>query len=121
MVCEIGTVDGTARAFVGRGSAAEVQKCYADWALVCVLGQFERGLLVGAAGGDAFTHLAARDAIGSMVLAGVPPGFRLAVVALDPFMVTVYDAVVVEAGRRGLVARRFRDEEEALKWLAAPP
>lgn len=64
-------------------------------------------MLVARSAGDAFTHLAAGDSIGSMVPAGVPAGFRLAVVALDAHMVAVYDAAVMEARRQGLEARRF--------------
>lgn len=119
-VCQIGTVDGIVRGIVRGGSAAEIQKCYADWALACLLGQFRRALLVGVGHGDAFSHLAARDAIAAMALAGVPAGFRVAVVALDAHLIAVYDTAVVEAGRRGIEARRFADEAQAVKWLGTP-
>jgi hypothetical protein len=35
-------------------------------------------------------------------------------------MIAIYDAAVVEAGRRGIQARRFRTEEEATAWLVSP-
>jgi hypothetical protein len=64
--------------------------------------------------------LAGRDSLRAIALAGVPPGFRLAFVALSSDMIAIYDAAVVEAGRRGIQARRFRTEEEAAAWLVSP-
>lgn len=120
-VCEIGIVEDCVRGVVGRGHAGEIQRCYEDWACACLLGNYRRALLIGTSKGEAFAHLAARDAIASMVLAGVPAGFRLAMVAESAQLIAVYDAVVVEAGRRGLEARRFHDEGEALAWLKSAP
>jgi hypothetical protein len=56
-----------------------------------------------------------------MSVAGVPAGFRLALVAQDARLIAIYDAVVVEATRRGIEARRFRSEEEAAAWLGSQP
>ena len=116
-VCEIGIVGDYVRAAVGPGSAGEIQKCYQDWACACLLGEYRRALLVGTSRGDEFAHLAARDAIASMALAGIPPQFRLAVVARNALLIAVYDAVVVAARRHGIDARCFQDEEDAVKWL----
>ena len=118
-ICEIGTAEGICRAFVGPAQASRVRQCYEDWACACVLGEFRKALLIGRSDSDAFTHLAARDAIASMVLAGIPADFRLAVVALSANLIAVYDAVIVEANRRGLQARRLLNEAEASKWLHA--
>lgn len=115
--CEIRTVDGCVRACVGRGHAREIQKCYQDWASASLCADARCGLLVGTSDGDAFVHLAARDAIASMALAGLPAGFRIAVVALNAPLIAIYDAVVVEALRRGIEARRFLDEASAVGWL----
>jgi hypothetical protein len=38
-------------------------------------------------------------------------------VAETPDLIAVYDAAVVEAGRCGIEARRFRSVEEAEQWL----
>jgi len=119
-VCAIGTVGDYVRADVGPGHAGEIQKCYQDWACACVRGKHRRALLVGTSRGDDFAHLAARDAIASMAVAGIPAQFRLAVVARSVLLITVYDAVVVAARRQGIDARRFQDEEEAVKWLRGP-
>lgn len=120
-ICDITTVDGCVRGRVGPGHAREVQKCYQDWARACVSEGARCGLLVGTADGDAFVHLAARDAIASMALAGLPAGFRLAVVALNAPLIAIYDAVVVEAARRGVEARRFQDDAAAFAWLVPQP
>ncbi len=116
-VCEIAIVGDYVRASVGPGSAGEIQQCYQDWACACLLGEYRRALLVGASLGDEFAHLAARDAVASMVLAGIPPQFRLAVVARNAHLIAVYDAVIVAALRQGIDARRFQDEADAVRWL----
>jgi len=120
-VCEIGIVDDCVRADVGPGHAGEIQKCYEDWACACLDGKRKRALLVGTSQGDEFAHLAARDAIASMAIAGIPAGFRLAVVARNVLLIAIYDAVVVAARRHGIDARRFQDEEEAVRWLGEGP
>lgn len=119
-VCEI-TVNDYVRADVGPGSAGEIQQCYQDWAFACLDGTCQRALLVGTSQGDEFAHLAARDAIASMAIAGIPAGFRLAVVARNVLLITVYDAVVVAARRHGIDARRFQEEKEAVQWLGSGP
>lgn len=120
-VCEISIVDDYVRADVGPASAGEIQQCYQDWAYACLGGQYRRALLVGTSRGDEFAHLAARDAIASMALAGIPSQFRLAVVAHSVLLIAVYDAVVVAARRHGIDGRRFQEEEEAVQWLGATP
>ena len=120
-ICEISTVGGCVRGSVGRGHAHEIQKCYGDWARACLSEDVRCALLVGASDGDAFVHLAARDAIASMALAGLPERFRIAVVALNAQLIAVYDAVVVAAERRGIEARRFQDEASATGWLGQRP
>ena len=75
-------------------------------------------LIVGVSNGDAFNHLALRDALRSMSVAGLPPDFRLAVVAGTPDLIAVFDAAVVEAGRCSIDARRLLTVAEAEGWLA---
>ena len=116
--CDIRPANHHVRAFVGAGLAHEVQECYRSFVNECLQRQCQRALIVGESGADAFVHLAARDAIHSMVVAGVPAGFRLAFVAADPGMIAVYDAAVVEARRNGMEARRFSDEASAERWLS---
>ncbi|HET7366346.1 MAG TPA: hypothetical protein VFJ70_22440 [Burkholderiales bacterium] len=105
------------RATVGPGLADEVQECYRTLANECLVRQCNRMLVIGVATIDPFYHLAGRDALRSLALAGVPADFRLALVAKSATLIAVYDAAVVEAGRLGLEARRFMTEEEAERWL----
>ena len=120
-VCEITIVDDYVRADAGPGHAGEIQKCYEDWACACLGGKYRRALLVGTSQGDEFAHLAARDAIASMALAGNPAEFRLAVVARNVLLIAIYDAVVVAARRQGMDARRFQDDKDAVQWLRGGP
>jgi hypothetical protein len=115
--CEIGQDDRYLRATVGPGLADEVQECYRSLATECLVRQCNRVLVIGIATVDPFYHLAARDALRSLALAGVPADFRLALVAKSATLIAVYDAAVVEAGRLGLDARRFITEEDAERWL----
>ena len=105
------------RASVGPGLANEVQERYRAIVHECLQQHASRALITGRAGVDAFNHLALRDALRSMSVAGVPAKFRIALVAETPDLIAVYDAAVVEAGRCGIEARRFHSVEEAERWL----
>jgi hypothetical protein len=105
------------RVAVGPALPDEVQDCYHAFANECVTRNCKRVLIIGNAKIDAFSHLALRDVLRSMALAGVPADFRLAVVADTANLIAVYDAAVVEAGRLGLDARRFMSEQDAASWL----
>lgn len=110
---------GYIRVSVGSGLAQQVQQCYRTFVNECLQRGYSRALILGAARYDAFYHLALRDALRSMSVAGLPSGFRLALVASTPDLIAVYDAALVEAGRCGIEARRFRDEAAAAGWLAS--
>jgi len=115
--CEIAQGDRYLRATVGPGLADEVQECYRTLANECLVRQCKRVLVIGVATIDPFYHLAGRDALRALALAGVPADFRLALVAKSATLIAVYDAAVVEASRLGLEARRFTSEEDAERWL----
>jgi hypothetical protein len=115
--CEIEQGERYVRATIGPGLADEVQECYRSLANECLVRQCNRTLIIGMATVDPFYHLACRDALRSLALAGVPADFRLALVAKSATLIAVYDAAVVEAGRLGLDVRRFQSEEEAERWL----
>jgi hypothetical protein len=115
--CEIEHGEHYLRGVVGPGLAAEVQECYRTLANECLQRSCTRVLVIGRATWDAFSHLAGRDALRSMAVAGVVAGFRLALVAETADLIAVYDAAVVEATRCGLEARRFQSEAEAASWL----
>ena len=105
------------RVAVGPALSDEVQECYHAFANECVTRTCNRVLIIGNAKIDAFSHLALRDVLRSMALAGVPAGFRLAVVANTANLIAVYDTAVVEAGRLGIDAKRFMTEQDAARWL----
>jgi hypothetical protein len=115
--CDIVRTEHHLRAHVGAGLANEVQECYRALATACLQGGCHRVLVLGHSTIDSFYHLALRDALRSIALAGVPDDFRLAVVALTPNLIAVYDAAVLEAQRLGLEARRFMSEQDAEGWL----
>jgi hypothetical protein len=119
VTCEIVRKPGWLRVSVGLALADKVQECYRAAAMECLRGPCERVLVLGEAKFDPMAHLAGRDALRSLAVAGVPDGFRLALVALSPNLVRIYDDAVQEAGRLGLEARRFDTEAEAERWLAA--
>jgi hypothetical protein len=115
--CAIERTEGRLRVAVGPALPDEVQECYRAFANECVTGGCNRVLIVGNAKIDAFSHLALRDVLRSMALAGVPVGFRVAVVADTANLIAVYDTAVVEAGRLGIDVRRFLTEQDASRWL----
>jgi len=117
--CAIDRTDGVLRVQVGPGLPDEVQRCYHAIATECVKQACQHVLIIGSSRIDAFSHLALRDVLRAMALAGLPAGFRLAAVAETANLIAVYDAAVVEAGRLGIESRRFMTEEDALRWLAA--
>lgn len=117
--CVIGRENSDLRAIVCSRRAEDVQRCYQAVAEECIRHQCRRVLVLGRSNADAFVHLAGRDALRALVVAGVPAGFRLALVAETADLIAVYDAAVIEAGRRGLVARRFTSEDDAVCWLAS--
>lgn len=118
MVCEIVRESGWLRVSVGPGLADEIQECYRAAAMECLRGHCSRVLVVGHSTFDPMTHLAGRDALRSLALAGAPQDFRLALVALSENLVSIYDDAVLEADRLGLQARRFGSQAEAERWLA---
>jgi hypothetical protein len=117
--CEISAGPNYIRGEVGHGLAVEVQKCYRHFVHECLQRKSTRALIIGQAKWDAFYHLALRDALRSMAMAGLPKGFRLALVAGTPDLIAVYDAALMEALRLGIEAKRFQSEAEAVAWLTS--
>lgn len=117
--CDIYQAAGHMRVIVGSGLAQQVQECYRAFVIECLQRHSTRALICGTATVDAFYHLALRDALRSMAQAGLPDGFRLALIAVTPDLIAVYDAALVEAGRCGIEARRFLTESDAEAWLAS--
>jgi hypothetical protein len=119
--CDIGGNAHYLRGAVGPGLADEVQQCYRAIVNDCLRRHCNRVLIVGKSKGDAFYHLALRDALRSMAVHGLPPDFRVAFVAETADLIAVYDTAVVEAGKHGIDARRFLTELDAGRWLETTP
>jgi acetyl-CoA acetyltransferase len=108
------------RGVVGAGLADEVQECYRAFANEVLRRHCARALVLGQAKVDAFHHLALRDALRAMSVAGLPSEFRIALVAETADLIAIYDTAVVEAARCGIDARRFLTALDAEQWLARP-
>ena len=115
--CDITLVDNCLRAVVGPGLADEIQACYQDIVTECLRRNCSRLLIIGRSRYDPFFHLALRDALSAMAIAGLPAGFKLALVAGNAALIAIYDAVALEAQRRGIDAQRLTDEAKAKEWL----
>jgi hypothetical protein len=118
--CEIVQEEHYLRGVIGPGLAQSIQACYHELFHACVQRDCRRVLVIGKSKWDAFSHLAARDALRSIVLAGLPARFRIAFVPTTAALIAVYDAALVEAWRLGIEAKRFPEEAEAARWLAEP-
>jgi hypothetical protein len=108
------------RANVGYGRRDEVLECYRTIAVLALQHKFTRVLVVGKASGDAVSQLAARDAVIALADFGVPAGFRIAFVALTHETLNAYLHAEIAATDRGIRAKVFRGEEEALRWITEP-
>jgi hypothetical protein len=115
--CAIERTNGRLRVAVGPALADEIQACYRAVANECLTGVCHQVLVIGNAKLDAFSHLALRDVLRAMALAGVPDSFRMAVVADTANLIAVYDTAVVEGGRLNINVRRFMTEDDAARWL----
>ena len=83
------------RCVVGAGMPHQIQECYRTLAEECLRRQGKRVLVIGSGGGDPAVHLAGRDAMKAIAIAGVSPDFKLAVVAATADMVDIYDTAIL--------------------------
>ncbi|HEY5899333.1 MAG TPA: hypothetical protein VIV54_17325 [Burkholderiales bacterium] len=118
--CSVDQVDGYIRAHIGRGSTAQVEECYRTLASIALQHKFDRVLVVGLGAGEPHAHLAARDIVIAFSVIGVPAGFKLAFVPTTDATRNGYRHAEIEASKRGLRAKVFGSEEEAVDWLTQP-
>jgi hypothetical protein len=104
------------RAEVGRGTASEVAQVYRAIAVRCLEQKLSRVLIVVGEDEPAGEH-ALRVAATVMVLAGLPPRFRLALVATSPRVVHTYRNVKRDLTAVGVTTNVFESEEQAARWL----
>jgi hypothetical protein len=77
-------------------------------------------LIVGVGEDHAHSHLAARDALIAIAEIGVPAGFKVALVPRTSATLNGYRHAELEGQRRGLRAKVFKSEAQAIRWLAEP-
>ncbi len=118
--CSIRPAGNMVRAVVGPGSAEEIQDCYRTLAVFCIQSQVHCALVM-SGDGSSTDHLALKDGMSCIAMAGLPMGFQLALVAGQSETQAVYALAEEAAQRSGINARLFKTEEEALSWLNPSP
>jgi hypothetical protein len=108
------------RAYVGPVQPSDVLDCYRTLVVAALEQKFTHVLVVGEAVGDPMSHLAARDAVIAFADIGVPAGFKLAFVPRSYDALNGYRHAEIEAAQRGIRAKIFSEEDEAVHWLTAP-
>ena len=107
------------RAEFGYGTGTEVTELFRSLAASCVQKHWTRVLIV-AGDDDPASQRSLRNALTTMVLAGMSPDFRLAVVAEAPRVAHAYGNFQRDVSAAGIVTRLFDNEEDATGWLADP-
>jgi hypothetical protein len=119
--CEVHGAGVFLRAQIRRAHVHEVQECYRTMAVECIRRGCTRVLVVASESDDVYAHGALRDALCSLSVAGLPAGFRMALVSDSPKVGRIYDAVIAEAVKYGIEARQFAAEPAAVAWLTGHP
>ena len=100
-------------------NGAEVADIFRSFAVHCLQKQINR-VLVRTGVSDLEGEHALRDAFTTIRLAGVPPGFRIALVSQSPMLHSRYRNAQRDLSLAGVAAKLFESEAEAERWLAAP-
>jgi hypothetical protein len=98
----------------------QVEECYRALATRVLEQKLVRVLVVGVGEDHPHSHLAARDALIAMAEIGVPVGFKLAFVPRSDATLNGYRHAEAEARERGIRARVFENEAQAIRWLTEP-
>lgn len=102
----------------GTGAAArELSQLYQDFAVACAERRLERAVVLG--NGDPEDQISLRDAFTALVLAGIAPGFRIALVAGAAPILEAFLALQRDLRRLGVDAAVFGSEDDAHAWLLA--
>lgn len=117
--CSVHEADGHARVDVGGAAPGEVHECYRTVVRLVLRHKFQRVLLIGIAEVDPDSHFVARDVIIALDLIGVPAGFKIAFVPKSDASLDAYREAEMEAKTRGLRAKLFNSEKQAIRWLTA--
>lgn len=107
---------GHLRLEFGYVTVTEIAVLYRALAVTCVQQQITRVLIV-AGDDEPAGERALRNALTMMVLAGVPRGFRLALVAAVPRVANTYRNTPRDFTAAGIGTRLFDNEADATSWL----
>ena len=113
----ISDADGYVRVEFGFGTTTEISEIYRALAVRCISGDVKR-VLIKPGDDDYAGERALRDAFTMILLAGITPGFRLALVAVRPGIEARYRVCERDLRLANVDARLFSNETEALAWLA---
>ena len=97
-------------------NSAEVADIFRSFAVRCLEKQINR-VLVKTGDSDPAAEHALRDALATILLAGIPAGFRMALVAATPQVRGSYRTAQRDLVLAGVDARLFDGEAEAVRWL----
>jgi hypothetical protein len=109
-------VDGLLLIEPGRGTATEVAAIYRDLAVLCIERQLRR-VLVKISDDDPAGERCLRNALTTMVLAGLPAEFRIALVANGERIEARYRNTARDLSMAGVDAKLFETEDGAARWL----
>ena len=110
---------GHLKAEFGFGGLTEIGDLLRALAVACIQMQESRVLVV-ANNDDPANERSLRDALTTMVLAGIPADFKLGVVAAAAGVREAYRNVERDATAVGIATKVFPSEEDALAWLKGP-
>jgi hypothetical protein len=96
----------------------ELAALYRQLAYECVRSQARGALVKLAPARDYSAHLSLRDALATMVLAGIPTGFRLALVTGDAEAAAAFASVSRDCAAMQIHVKVFGQDTVARNWLA---
>lgn len=109
-------VDGHVLVDLGSATTREMEGTYRDLAVYCIEKQVRR-VLVRPGDDDPVGEHALRIAMTTMVLAGLPAEFRLALLADSTPLQTRYRKTEHDLRAAGVDAKMFDSEDGARRWL----
>jgi len=115
--CNIERSGDFVRCVVGPGPDEAIQECYRNLSVMCIDSGISKALVIGV-DGDPRAHQALVVGLRCAALAGLPPDFKLALVAGVPAVRVVFAQAEEEARQSGIEARLFQREGDAIGWLS---
>ena len=103
----------------GYGTTSEISAIYRALAVRCITQEVKR-VLVKPGDADSAGERALRDAFTMILLAGIAPGFRIALVTSEPRIEARYRICMQDLLLAKVNARLFGNADEAVSWLTQP-